>query len=51
MMEAHVNFCKKDIILKQFKSVKRIAEADEKDLERVVGHSRAKKIKAYYNSK
>ena len=38
-------------LMKQFKSVKRIAEADEKDLELVVGHSRAKKIKAYYNSK
>jgi excinuclease ABC subunit C len=38
-------------LMKQFKSVKRIAEADEKDLERVIGHSRAKKIKSYYNSK
>ncbi|WP_431133462.1 excinuclease ABC subunit UvrC [Psychroserpens mesophilus] len=38
-------------LMKTFKSVKRIAEADEKDLERVVGLSRAKKIKAYYNSK
>ena len=38
-------------LMKQFKSVKRIAEADEKDLERVVGHSKAKKIKAYYKSK
>lgn len=38
-------------LMKQFKSVKRIAEADEKDLEHVVGHSKAKKIKAYYKSK
>ena len=38
-------------LMKAFKSVKRIAEADEKDLEKVVGHSRAKKIKAYYQSK
>lgn len=38
-------------LMKQFKSVKRIAEADEKDLEQVVGQSRAKKIKAYYKSK
>ncbi|WP_456438994.1 excinuclease ABC subunit UvrC [Psychroserpens sp.] len=38
-------------LMKKFKSVKRIAVADEKDLELVVGHSRAKKIKAYYNSK
>jgi excinuclease ABC subunit C len=38
-------------LMKHFKSVKRIAEADEKDLERVVGNSRAKKIKAHYNSK
>ena len=38
-------------LMKAFKSVKRISEADEKDLERVVGLSRARKIKAYYNSK
>jgi len=38
-------------LMKQFKSVKRIAAANEKDLERVVGLSKAKKIKAYYNSK
>ncbi|WCO01457.1 excinuclease ABC subunit UvrC [Psychroserpens ponticola] len=38
-------------LMKQFKSVKRIAEADQKDLERVVGNSRAKKIKAYYKTK
>lgn len=38
-------------LMKHFKSVKRIAEADEKELERVVGNSRAKKIKAHYNSK
>lgn len=38
-------------LMKHFKSVKRIAEANEKDLESVVGLSRAKKIKAYYNSK
>jgi len=38
-------------LMKAFKSVKRIVEADEKDLERVVGYSRAKKIKAYYQKK
>ncbi|MFK7781878.1 excinuclease ABC subunit UvrC [Psychroserpens sp.] len=38
-------------LMKKFKSVKRIAEADEKDLEVVVGLSKAKKIKSYYNSK
>ncbi len=38
-------------LMKQFKSVKRIAEADEKALEQVVGLSKARKIKAYYNSK
>ncbi|WP_435413347.1 excinuclease ABC subunit UvrC [Psychroserpens mesophilus] len=38
-------------LMKAFKSVKRIAEANEKDLERVVGGSKAKKIKAHYQSK
>ncbi|WP_425076635.1 excinuclease ABC subunit UvrC [Psychroserpens sp. S379A] len=38
-------------LMKHFKSVKRIAEADEKALEQVVGLSKARKIKAYYNSK
>jgi excinuclease ABC subunit C len=38
-------------LMKAFKSVKRIAEADEKDLERVVGHSKARKIKAHYKTK
>lgn len=38
-------------LMKKFKSVKRISEASEKDLEQVVGRSKAKKIKAYYNSK
>ncbi|WP_040246979.1 excinuclease ABC subunit UvrC [Psychroserpens mesophilus] len=38
-------------LMKVFKSVKRIAEANEKDLERVVGGSKAKKIKAHYQSK
>ncbi|WP_250433372.1 excinuclease ABC subunit UvrC [Hanstruepera flava] len=38
-------------LLKQFKSVKRISQADLKDLEAVVGLSRAQKIHAYYNNK
>ncbi len=38
-------------LMKAFKTVKRISEADEKDLEAVVGASRAKKIKTYYSTK
>jgi len=38
-------------LMKQFKSLKRIKEAEEKDLEKVVGLSRAKKIRAFYNKK
>lgn len=38
-------------LMKAFKSVKRVSEADVKDLERIVGHSKAKKIKAHYQSK
>ena len=38
-------------LMKAFKSVKRISEATEADLESVVGAARAKKIKTYYNNK
>lgn len=38
-------------LLKQFKSVKRISNADLKDLEAVVGLSRAQKIHSYYHKK
>jgi len=38
-------------LMKRFKSVKRIAEAKQEDLEKVVGLSRAQKIKAYYSTK
>ena len=38
-------------LMKQFKSVKRISEAKKEDLEKVVGSSRAKKIRDYYQKK
>ncbi|WP_104735282.1 excinuclease ABC subunit UvrC [Hanstruepera ponticola] len=38
-------------LLKQFKSVKRISKATLKELETVVGLSRAQKIHSYYNKK
>ncbi|MEY8849906.1 excinuclease ABC subunit UvrC [Psychroserpens sp. XS_ASV72] len=37
-------------LMKAFKSVKRISNASEQDLANVVGSSKAKKIKAYYNN-
>ncbi len=36
-------------LMKKFKSLKRIKEAEEKELEAVVGLSRAKKIKSFYS--
>ncbi|WP_299337547.1 excinuclease ABC subunit UvrC [uncultured Psychroserpens sp.] len=38
-------------LMKQFKSVKRISEAKQEDLEKVVGASRAQKIVDYYSKK
>ncbi len=38
-------------LMKQFKSVKRISEAKKEDLEKVVGSSKAQKIKDYYQHK
>lgn len=38
-----------DILLKHFKSVKKIKTAGRKDLENVVGQSKAEKIISYYN--
>ncbi|MBO6605574.1 excinuclease ABC subunit UvrC [Psychroserpens sp.] len=38
-------------LMKQFKSVKRIAEAKVEDLEKVVGTARAQKIKNFYKNK
>lgn len=40
-----------ELLIKQFKSVKRVQEASEKDLEAVVGLSKAKKITSYFNTK
>lgn len=39
------------LLMKQFKSVKRISEASFKDLEAVIGTSRAQKIVNYYKNK
>lgn len=38
-------------LMKKFKSVKRISEANQEDLEKVVGISRAQKIKDYYQKR
>ncbi|MEM6516788.1 MAG: excinuclease ABC subunit UvrC [Bacteroidota bacterium] len=38
-------------LMKKFKSLKRIKEANKEDLEAVIGASRAEKIKSFYNQK